>query len=114
MNVGRPWRAVLYETSTGRQPVEQFIESLEPATYAKVLRTIELIEVYGPQLGMPHSRRLDGELSELRVRGKTDVRLLYGVVGHTVYILHGFVKKSQQTPQRELRTARTRLTELRH
>ena len=35
--------------------VETFLESLTPKEIAKVIRTIELLEEFGNNLGMPHS-----------------------------------------------------------
>ena len=112
MQAGGQWRVVLYETSSGRQPVEEFIASLDRPTYAKTLRGLELLRDNGPDLGMPHSKRLDRNLAELRIRGKIDLRLIYVVRDRVIYVLHGFIKKSQQLPMRELRTARARLEDV--
>lgn len=55
--------------------IEKFIEFLEKPTIAKVLRTIDLLEDFGPQLGMPHSKKIEDGLFELRIRGKQEVRI---------------------------------------
>lgn len=50
--------------------LERFIKSLENSTIAKVLRTIDLLELFGHQLEMPHAKKISNELFELRVGGK--------------------------------------------
>ena len=46
-------KARAFDKSIGR-----FIASLDKKTGPKVVRTIELLEEYGPKLGMPHSRKV--------------------------------------------------------
>ena len=89
----------------------EHIEKYKP-TFAKVLRTTELLEYYGPYLGMPHSKRITRVISELRIRGKIEVRILYVQSDRTIYLLHAFQKKSQKTPKKELKIAEARLQEL--
>lgn len=89
--------------------VEEFLLTLQPATRAKAIRTIELLERFGQTLGMPHSKKLDRELFELRVRGQQEVRIVYVFNKHAVTLVHGFIKKSDKIPLRELRLARDKL-----
>jgi phage-related protein len=53
-------------------------------------------------------------LFELRPRGRSGIgRAFYCfVIGRRVVVLHAFVKKTQQTPDRELKLARKRQKEL--
>lgn len=92
--------------------LEQFIQSLEKATIAKVLRTIDLLERFGHQLGMPHSKKIGAALFELRVRGQQEIRIFYTFQNNTIVLLHGFIKKSQRIPKRELHTAHQKLLTL--
>ncbi|MEI8188631.1 MAG: type II toxin-antitoxin system RelE/ParE family toxin [candidate division NC10 bacterium] len=70
---------------------------------------------HGPNLRLPHSRILGDALFELRPRGKSGIgRALYCfLMGRRAVVLHAFVKKSQQTSDRELKLARKRLKEVR-
>lgn len=86
--------------------VEKFIHSLEKSTIAKVLRTIDLLETFGSRLGMPHSKKVGANLLELRVRGNQEVRIFYAFHKTSIVLLHGFVKKSDKIPFRELQVAR--------
>ncbi|MBI5793485.1 type II toxin-antitoxin system RelE/ParE family toxin [Candidatus Uhrbacteria bacterium] len=85
--------------------IEKFISSLDQSTIAKVLRTIDLLTKFGHTLGMPHSKPLMGGLFELRIRGVQEVRILYAFHSHGAILVHGFVKKSQKIPERELSVA---------
>lgn len=92
--------------------IDEFIESLEDITIAKVLRTIDLLEKFGHALGLPHSKPLGKGLFELRVRGKQDIRIFYAFHGAEAVLLHGFIKKSSQTPRKELTAARQKMKDL--
>ncbi len=92
--------------------LEQFIQSLEKRTIAKVLRTIDLLERFGHELGMPHSKKIRASLFELRVRGQQEVRIFYTFQRNAVVLLHGFIKKSQRIPERGLNTAEQKLASL--
>ncbi len=85
--------------------LEKFLSSLERSTLAKVLRTIDLLEMFGSELGMPHSKKVTGRIFELRVKGRQEVRILYAFHRNQVILLHGFVKKTAKMPQRELKMA---------
>lgn len=92
--------------------VKIFIKKLEKSSRSKVIRGAELIELYGYQLGMPHVKRLTRELHELRIRGQQEVRILFVVQRNKVILIHGFVKKTQKTPIKEIQTAEKRLRQL--
>ncbi len=92
--------------------IEIFLTKLEKPTIAKVLRTIELLERFGNQLGMPHSKNINQKLFELRIRGKQEIRLIYTFYGNKAVILHGFFKKSQKISIKELLVAQQRFSVL--
>ena len=94
------------------ESLEKFIKSLEKPTVAKVLRTIDLLELFGPRLGMPHTKRISEQLSELRIRGKQEVRIFYTFYKNKIVLLHGFITKSAKIPQKEINNALTRLKHL--
>lgn len=97
-----------YEDENGNKPVENFIDSLDGKMKAKVFGRLELLEEYGSMLGMPFSRYLDDGIFELRtVQGNNITRILFFfVVGERVILTHGFVKKTQKTPLREINKAK--------
>ena len=94
--------------------VQNDIESWPDGILADYARLVELLMEFGPNLRMPHSRAMGGGLFELRPRGREGIgRALYCfVVGRRAVILHAFVKRTQETPERELRIARRRMKEV--
>lgn len=81
---------------------------------ADYARLVELLAEHGPNLRLPYSRAFGDGLFELRPHGRSGIgRAFYCfLVGKRVVVLHAFIKKSQQTPDRELKLARKRMKEL--
>lgn len=105
---------VIYYTSpTGDNPVSDFLDKLSSTQQAKLLRIVTYVEIYGLQSILPHVKKLSGTpLWEIRVLGKDNIRALYAIVhSGSMIILHGFIKKSQKTPPREISVALSRLKE---
>lgn len=73
---------------------------------AKVIRTIELLEEFGNDLGMPHSRHMSDGLLELRVRGTREIRIFYCFHKNKAMLLNACIKKTQKALDRELTRAR--------
>ena len=90
------------------------IEAWPSGVLADFARIVELLMEFGPNLRMPHSRAMGGGLFELRPRGREGIgRAFYCfVIDQRVLILHAFVKKTQVTPEKELRIARKRMKEV--
>lgn len=99
---------IVYEVSINRS-VETFITKLEKHTIAKTLRTIDLLERFGFELTFPHTKKIDKNLHELRIRSDQEVRIFYTFKNNAIVLLHGFVKKTQRTPSREIEQARQEL-----
>ena len=99
-----------YETTDGKSPVEDFIESLDNATQKKFIYKNELLATMGPRLREPHSKSIGDGIFELRFEGKEgQIRVLFFFLykKHVVY-LHGFIKKTQKTPRKEINIAKQR------
>jgi phage-related protein len=92
------------------------IESWPVDVVADYARLVELLIEHGPSLRLPHSRAFGDGLFELRPKGRSGIgRAFYCyMVGKQVIVLHAFIKKSQQTPDNELKLARKRLKEVQH
>ncbi len=84
--------------------------------YASFLRLATMLEKFGLDLRMPHSRAMGGGLFELRCKGPEGIgRTFYCTMkGRSIVILHAFIKKTQATPAAELKIARRRLKEVKH
>ncbi|MHB8569026.1 MAG: type II toxin-antitoxin system RelE/ParE family toxin [Metallibacterium sp.] len=94
--------------------VAALIEAWPACVHASYLRIAQTMAVHGPDLGMPHTRAMGGGLFEVRAKGHKGIgRAFYcTVTGQRIVILHAFIKKTEQTPARELETARARLREV--
>lgn len=109
ITVSMTWRITFYSAALEREIFEL------PAGYlARFLRYAERMEVYGPDLGMPHTRALGQGLFELRLKAAEGIsRVFYcTLVGQRIVMLHQFIKKSEKIPGRELETARKRMKEV--
>lgn len=92
------------------------IESWPVDVVADYARLVELLAEHGPSLRLPHSRALGERLFELRPRGRSGIgRAFYCfLLGQRVVVVHAFIKKTQETPDKELKLARKRVKELQH
>ncbi len=94
--------------------VEAEIEEWPVGISASFIRITEQMVDTGPNLGLPYTRPFGDGLFEIRARGPEGIGRAFfcTLVGRRVVILHGFIKKSQATPDKELRIARKRLKEV--
>lgn len=96
------WKVIVFESDRGEKFVEEFLKSLNKSTISKVSNNIQLLQESGSLLGMPHSKKLTKDIYELRIRGREEIRIFYAFLGREIYLLHGFKKKTQKTPQKEI------------
>lgn len=102
------WKVYFFQTPRGEKIVKEFIKSLESKAVGKISQILDLLKAHGPFLGMPYSRKLTKEISELRIRGKEEVRILYTFSKNNIYLLHAFKKKTQKTLKKEIKIAEER------
>ena len=113
-NMNKGWRVIYYVSSSGNNPVRDFIDDNVPKQKVKMLRLLFHIEEYGLQAVIPHIKKLSGTpLWEIRLLGQDSIRILFVTrVGNQVVLLHAFFKKTQKTPSREIAIALSRLKEI--
>jgi phage-related protein len=94
--------------------LEEEILQLPAGFVARFLRYAERMEIYDPDLGMPHIRAMGEGLFELRLKAAEGVaRVFYcTLTGRRIVMLHQFVKKSEKTPRRELEIAKRRMKDV--
>jgi len=104
------WSIVFFSDARGRELVLESIEGLPAKQHARLLADLRVLETLGPALGMPHARHMGDGLWELRTRVGSDIfRSFYFTwTGRRFVILHVFEKKTQKTPEQELRRATER------
>jgi phage-related protein len=98
------------------ESVQQEILSMPAGFLARYLRYADRMELFGPDLGMPHTRAMGNGLFELRLKASEGIaRVFYcTMVGKKIMVLHQFIKKTDKTPPRELETARRRMREVKN
>jgi phage-related protein len=102
--MGKKWQVVYFVSSSGENPVSNFIDSCEKRQQVKILRILQHLEEYGPLTIIPHIKKLSGTpFWEIRILGRDNIRIIF-VVGEEklIVLLHGFLKKKQKTPKKEL------------
>ena len=101
-------------SDSGNEPVREWLKSLPASERRTIGEDIKTVQ-FGWPLGMPLVRKMARDLWEVRIH-LTDriARVLFTVIGHTMVLLHGFIKKSQATPTAELDIAKRRLQQLRN
>ena len=105
-----------YQIDYFHQRVLTEVESWPVDVLADYARLIELLAQHGPSLRLPHSKAFGDGLFELRPRGRSGIgRAFYCfLLGKRIVVAHAFIKKTQETPDKELKLARKRVKELHH
>ena len=102
----KPYRVGFYTTQKGESPMDEFIDTLPERHVGKIHRWIDLLARLGPDLTRPYADLLSGKIRELRIAMEHhQYRLLYFFHGKHVVITHGFVKKTDKIPQKEIERA---------
>jgi phage-related protein len=105
------WSIVFYVEASGAEPVREFLTSLDRRAQARFDWSIEQLRSRNTRAREPLVRQLEGKIWELRRESDTNIyRLLYSYLpGKRILFLHGFQKKTQKTPRREIEVAQERL-----
>ena len=105
------WEVEYYQKENGEIPVEDFLLTLEPKLRAKAYSDIMLLKQLGINIRAPYSTTIKGNkyksLFELRTKFSSDItRIFYFLFENNKFVLlHGFVKKTNKTPPKELERA---------
>jgi phage-related protein len=98
-----------YRTDAGNEPVRDWLKELPREDKQIIGEDIKTAQLGWP-LGMPLIRKMDKNLWEVRSSLPDGIaRVLFTADGSQMILLHGFIKKSKNTPQNELKTATARL-----
>ncbi|MDO9027500.1 MAG: type II toxin-antitoxin system RelE/ParE family toxin [Candidatus Roizmanbacteria bacterium] len=102
-------RVIFYRGESGAEPVREWLKELQKEDRKTIGEDIKTAQ-FGWPLGMPLIRKMEKDLWEVRSYITDGIaRTFFTVEKDTMVLLHGFVKKSQETPPNELQTARRRL-----
>lgn len=102
---------VFYRTESGRCPVEEFLDALESKQAQKIAWVLQLVEELDLVPAQYFKKLVDSEdIWEVRVQtGGNIFRILGFLDGVKLLVLnHGFQKKTEKTPPKEIRNAEKR------
>jgi len=98
-----------FRTDGGAEPVRDWLRGLSAIDRKTIGEDIKTMQ-FGWPLGMPLVRKMDKNLWEIRVHLEGRIgRVLFTVSSGRIVLLHGFIKKSQATPQPDLKLAKDRM-----
>ncbi len=108
-NQGKRIPAIFFRTEAGGEPVREWLKGLSPENRKRIGEDIKTVE-FGWPIGMPVCRPLGDGIYEVRTSLAQNriARVLFSIdkKGRMV-LLHGFIKKTQKTPDEDLDLARS-------
>ena len=108
------WTIEFYE-DRGSSPPREFVDRLDEQTQVRFTWSMEQLCLRNVQARPPLVRHIEGSLWELREQSRTNIyRLFYFFAsGRRIVFVHGFQKKTEQTPRREIAIALRRMEQIR-
>ncbi len=100
------YEVIFYLDKRERCPAEEFLDELELRIRARVEKWMGKLGEERPNLPRPFADVLRGKIRELKISfGSNHYRFLYFFFGKKIIITHGFLKKSNIIPVREIERA---------
>lgn len=95
-----------FNSASDNEPVKDWLLSLDREDRRTVGFDIKTVELGWP-IGMPLVRKLKKDIWEVRcdISSGRIARVLFTVIGNSMVLLHGFIKKSQKTPKSDIDVA---------
>lgn len=104
--------ARFYASVSGAEPVRDWLRKLGKPDSELIGEDIRIVE-FGWPIGMPTCRPMGDGLFEVRTHLRSRIaRVLFCVHDGRMVLLHGFIKKTQETPKADLDLARDRMRTL--
>jgi phage-related protein len=105
---GKRVPAIFYCTEAGGEPVREWLRGLSPEDRKRIGEDVKTVE-FGWPIGMPVCRPLGDGIYEVRTtlaQNRIARMLFYIDKQGRMVLLHGFIKKTQKTPDEDLNLAR--------
>ena len=102
---------LFYKTYSGRQPVQEFLDSLDSKQSQKVTWVLQLIEEI-ERVPKQYFKKLENtdDIWEVRIQSGNNAYRLLGFwdTGRFIILNHAFAKKTQAVPKKEIKLAEER------
>jgi len=110
------WKINYYHNQNNSSPIREWLDSLANEPKAEIFRILQMLGKYGIDLGLPFVRPLESKIYEIRAKDRSGIyRVLYFAhTDKTFVLLHGFIKKTQKTPRKEIEIALKRMKEVKN
>ena len=103
--------AVFFRLASGSEPVREWLKSLSKDERKAIGEDIAYVQFKWP-IGKPRVDHLRGAVWEVRTSLTNRIaRTLFAVEGRQMVLLHGFIKKTQRTPNEDIKLAEKRFKE---
>lgn len=108
MIINKFFQVILYKESSGKAPVAQWLKEFSKDERRTIDSDIKYTQYTWPWK-MPLVKPLGKGLYELRIKLENrQIRIFFILHEGIIVLLHGFVKKTQETPKNELEIAHKR------
>ena len=97
-----------YQETSGKEPVYEWLKEFDKKARDVIDRDIKYVQYTWPWK-MPLIKPLGASLMEIRIKLKDrQIRIFFILHEGTIVLLHGFIKKTQKTPDNEMAIAQKR------
>lgn len=109
------WK-INYYSQNNKSPVKKWLDEIGNEPRAEIFKVFEMLSKYAIDLGLPFVRPIENKIYEVRAKDKSGIyRVLYFAYKEKTFVmLHGFQKKIQVTPRKEIDIAIKRMKELKN
>jgi phage-related protein len=101
-----------FKTEYGNEPVREWLKSLDIEERQIIGQDLKTVQ-FGWPIGMPFVKKIDQDIWELRsVVANKQARVLFVLIDDIIFLLHGFVKKTNKIPKSDIALANKRAFQL--
>ena len=95
---------VYFIDGRGHSPVEKWLDGLPDKARDKCYAKLEMLEEYGPEIGMPTVKPLRDKIFEVRAQSfGNQYRILFTVcTGRIALLAHAILKKTREVPNKDI------------
>lgn len=103
------YQVIFYTTKRGDSPIDDFLDSLDRKSKAKIEAYIAILRDRGPDLTRPYADHVKGKIRELRP-GSSRILYCFFLKKH-ILLLHVLKKKTFRLPHRDIEQAQRNMND---